>query len=768
MSFSATRTKLLTLLAIVMITTLMITPAVASTTGIISGTVVDSVTGAKLSGVNIIVKGTNLTTVTDARGYFVITNVPPGTYKVQASLVGYGDAFRSDVQVMMDATSPADINLSKVEIDEKEAVVTGKKTLLQPDMAPTLYMVPARQEKMAKTQPNTLYQIPGIVGTQPGITIDGSGSPHIRGGRNDEIGYMLEGIPVTEPLTNAFGTNTVTIGMSKMQIYTGGYRAEYGNAISGVFNEIKKTGSEMPGGRLEMTNGAQNYKGSYFEYGGVSPEGLDYYVGSYLWRTDFEKMLYSGCESSDNIGKFVYPNGKDKWTLLVNQGSAKYTLPTIHDTTYLRQPVTPENDHGHQGYGITSLTWSRNFSSSSFITVRPYTYDTRAVLDALAPDSPMGTYLDYGTAQRGLQVEYTNQLSEGNLLKTGASVISSKNRYMAWMPDLGEMLGHAEWGDYHYNSDVKTTQTGIFIQDQTKLSDKWHTELGLRYDGMKFNKVSNPDTDESQVSPRLGLTYKLDSKNVLKTSWGRFIQFPPSYVMERNYINSGWNDYRLGNLDLKPERSTSWDISWERQLNQNMLMRITPYYRTYTNLLQSQAINPNDPTSMAKMYVNSGDGKSTGVEYYVSKKMSDNWEGWLSYTWQRARANASSLTSSIDPSVWTYCDWDQRHTLNVVLAYKHNNWEHNWQLNYGSGLADSVTASTSQYQGYASGRAVVSWNIIRKLPENSNIGDQVSLNIWNIFNTGKVTQYYVYPDGSKEASSWTTPRFLSLCVDKKF
>jgi outer membrane receptor protein involved in Fe transport len=238
--------------------------------------------------------------------------------------------------------------------------------------------------------------------------------------------------------------------------------------------------------------------------------------------------------------------------------------------------------------------------------------------------------------------------------------------------------------------------------------------------------------------------------------------------MERDYVNDGWTAYRLDSLDLKPERSTSWDISWERQMNDNTIMRVTPYYRTYTDLLQSQSVNPNDPDSFATMYVNSGNGKSTGIEYYLSKKMSNNWEGWISYTWQRARANASAFSSQIDSSVWSYCDWDQRHTLNLVFAYRNKDWEHDWQLNYGSGLADSVDASTAQYQSHASSKTTVSWNIIKKLPEGSNLGDQIYLNIWNIFNTGKATQYYVYPDGTKEAGSLVAPRFFTLGVTKKF
>jgi len=134
----------------------------------------------------------------------------------------------------------------------------------------------------------------------------------------------------------------------------------------------------------------------------------------------------------------------------------------------------------------------------------------------------------------------------------------------------------------------------------------------------------------------------------------------------------------------------------------------------------------------------------------------------------RSRANASDFTSSVTPGVWTYTDWDQRHTLNAVAAYRHKDWEHNFQFFWGSGLADAVTADTAEYQGHAPDAFVFSWNIIKKLPEGSRLGDHVFLNIWNVFNTGKPTHFYVYPDGSKEAETYITPRFITLGVVKKF
>ncbi len=741
----------------------------AGTTGIISGVVTDATTGAKLSGVNIMVKGTAITTVTDANGYFVITNVPPGAYEVTASLVGYGESLKGDIQVAMDTTSATDFALAKAEIvEQEEVVVKAPKKLIQPDMIPTLYMVPVKHEKMVKSQPNLLYQIPGLVATQPGITMDPDGKPHIRGGRGDEIGYLLEGIPVIEPVTNGFGTNMVTVGLSKMQVYTGGYRAEYGNAISGVLNEIKKTGTEAPGGSFETTGGSQAYGGNYAEYGGSDGQGLDYYFGSYISRTQFERQFVDGGETADHIGKFVLTRGDDKWTLLANQGSARYYFDSYHTTSYHNVAVPLEEDHTHQRYDLYGLTYSHNFSPSSFLMVRPYSFKTSNVADAVGPDSPIASYSEYGTSQKGLQTEYTNQLNSTHLLKIGGSAIRSDNRYMLFYPGLGDLYGRPELGDYEFLSDIKSTQSGLFIQDQAKLSDKWRVEAGLRYDGMNFNRKAHADLTESQVSPRVGATYMLDGKNLLKTSWGKFIQFPPTFLLERNYTNDGWIDYRPESADLNPERSESFDFSWEHQLSPEMLLRVTPFYRVYSNLMQNRPYDPDNPESIAYVYDNLGDGRSKGVECYLSKKFSGKWEGWMSYTWMKAMANASSFYSLIDPTVWSYVDWDQRHTLNAVISYHQNVWTNDIQLSYGSGYSDVVDADTADQQSHGKPTAVLSWNLTRKLPEGSKLGNSMFLNVWNVFNTCKATRYRFDWEGNRVEDAWVQPRFITLGINRQF
>ena len=661
-----------------------ITPALGSTTGIISGTATDVATGDKLAGVNVIVEGTNLTTVTDKDGYFVVTNVPPGVYKVTASLVGYSDFQMSKVNVLMDVTSTVDYALSQAVANEETIVVKESRPMIQRDVIPTTYIMDANQEQQIRAQPLDMYQVPALVLTQPGVVADEGGYPHIRGGRGNEIAYLLDGIPITETVTNGFGTNIVTVGLDKMEMFTGGYRPEYGNAVSGVFNQVVKTGRTAPGVSLELMGGSEAYWGAYPQIGG-SGQNFDYYAGGYAWHTEFEGIDFTEANSSDYIGKFNYDlNPNNKFTVLAGSGAATYFFPDFHDQTYENGSfvATPhEQDYNRQSYGLNALTWTHKLNSASFFTLRPYYFHNEWNFEALHPTDPelgnLGMWWDAASATTGLLLDYTNQLSDAHLLKAGATRMVSKNRYWANIPDMG----------YEYTADTNTAQTGLYLQDQMKLNSKWRAEVGLRFDQMRYDKVTHSDSNESQVSPRFGLSYAVSPKSNLRFSYGSMIQFVHTQALERIYTDPEWENYLgLGNADLRAQRSTQYDLGWERQVSNDSSLQVTPFYRKMSNMIQYRSLDPNDPSAPPYTFDNLGKGSCHGIELLFKKRANKNWSGWLSYTYSIAKAEASSFQSTVTPGQTQYVDWDQRHTAVLALNYKKSNWSYSLLGEYGSGL----------------------------------------------------------------------------------
>ena len=107
----------------------------ASTTGKIRGAVVDAQTGEPLIGVNVIVKGTTLGAATDVNGVFIILRVAPGTYNVEASMIGYESVTFTQVIVEVDRTINIDFSLSISTFESDEVVVTAKRELVRLDVS---------------------------------------------------------------------------------------------------------------------------------------------------------------------------------------------------------------------------------------------------------------------------------------------------------------------------------------------------------------------------------------------------------------------------------------------------------------------------------------------------------------------------------------------------------------------------------------------------------------------------------------------------------
>ena len=763
------RTKLFACIALIILGAAAV--VYSGTTGIISGVVTDSATGEKLEGVNVIVEGTDLTTVTDANGYYVITNVPPGDYRVTTSLVGYSDSEVRKISVLMDVTASVDVGLTQGVAQEESVVVTESRPMIQRDIVPTMYVVDDKQEKMVKSQPNLLYQAPGLVMTQPGVVPDEGGYPHIRGGRANQIGYLMDGIPITEPVTNGFGTNIATVGLDKMEIYAGGYRPEYGNATSGIFNQIVKTGKTSPGVSLEMLSGAQAFSGVHPEIGGVTSNGGDYYVSSYMWRSELEGMDYNQADSEDTIGKFNYPiGGKDKLTFLYGTGSAKYQWPYIHAQTFGPdglQDIDPERDHTHQSYLLNALTLNHTISASSFFTVRPYYFRNRWKLDAVSNPDEIGYWWDAESATTGLQLDYTNQISPKHLLKAGTTRMASNNRYWATVPYYQQLF---ELPEYNYTANTDSIQTGLYLQDQMRLSPKWGAEVGLRYDRMKYDKEVNQDTSESQTSPRLGLSYALDHRSNLRFSYGKMIQFAPTQSMERDYTDSFWADfYGLADADLRPERCTQYDLGWERQVNDNYSVQVTPFYRKFTDMLQVEMPDPDLPYYE---YKNLGNGSSSGLELLLKKRMSNNWSGWFAYTYQKARAQASNDSEEVMPGVYHWVDWDQRHTAVAVLNFARNDWNYSLMGQYGSGLPhnlddgdpDTNLPGEETNSIRSPSYTMFNLNISREVKGGWLPSGTMSFSIANLFNSHTVLDR----DTDGEPTSHIAPRFVSMSYTRRF
>ncbi len=212
----------------------------AGTTGKIAGRVIDVSTGEPLFGANVIVENTTLGAATDQEGEFFIINLPPGTYSVVVRMIGYTPQRLETVRVSVDLTTKLDFELRSTVIETGEVVVvTAERSKIQKDLTSSERAVDAQEIDQMPVR-----SVTELVNLQAGVIRDASGNLHIRGGRTNEITYMVDGVQVINPLNRDMGISIDDQAIQELKAITGTFNAEYGQALSGVVNIVTKKGSD--------------------------------------------------------------------------------------------------------------------------------------------------------------------------------------------------------------------------------------------------------------------------------------------------------------------------------------------------------------------------------------------------------------------------------------------------------------------------------------------------------------------------------------------
>jgi outer membrane receptor protein involved in Fe transport len=221
--------------------------AYAGTTGKIAGKVTDTQSKEALFGVNIIVVGTTSGASTDVDGKYFIINIPPGTYQLKASAVGFPAVVMNNVKVFVDQTTHIDFALQSEAIEMSLVEITATRPIVQRDLTSTTSTVTSDQ--ISKLP---LEDVQAIVNLQAGV-VEG----HFRGGRSNEVKYLVDGVSVNDVFSGNSSMEAEVNSIQEIQVLSGTFNAEYGEALSGVVNQVTKTA----GGKY--TGEISSYVGDY-------------------------------------------------------------------------------------------------------------------------------------------------------------------------------------------------------------------------------------------------------------------------------------------------------------------------------------------------------------------------------------------------------------------------------------------------------------------------------------------------------------------------
>ncbi len=738
----------------------------AQTTGKIAGKVTDQKTGDSLPGVNIMIEGTTRGAVSDFNGDFYIINVPPGTYTLRATLIGYEAVRVEGLRVSVNRTSDLEVKMAQTAVElGEEVVVTAEKIAIKKDQTSAVRNVSAEQIESLPVE-----NLGAVISLQPGVVVG-----HFRGGRMTEVAYLVDGLQVDE----SFGGSGKTVDLEPeviqdLEVITGTFNAEYGRAMSGVVNAVTKDGGSSFHGaasadlanyltphkdifigiknsefdrnqdyKLQLSGPFltdrltfftnfryQNYKNHLngirrFNVGDLSNFGED----RALW---FSQHTGDSAYVSMNGSKNVSFTGKLTSNLFRSfKMSLLYTLNDDEWHTYNHAyKFNPDGmATAYRNTDMYSLQLNHLFSNQAFYEVKLsyinnyngyYVYknplDSRYVNDVFLYNDGPGFYTggqDKTHNERTLKdynakFDFSWQANKHHSLKTGIlytfhdldnAEVQIRNKY-AGTDSESVHYEPVVLPDETVYSDiyrVKPKELSAYLQDKMEY-DEMVINFGVRYDyfdpntdypserrnpanqlGPPVPQSSYPKAKpQTQVSPRLGLSYQLSDFALLHFSYGHFFQMPPMYALYQNHsfqVPPGDYQTTMGNAQIKAEKTVQYEFGLWQQVSQGMGIEVSLFYRDIYDLLSAQIFSTFNQIEYG-LYSNKDYGNAKGLEIKYDFARG-GFAANLNYTLQFTRGNADNPTftftragNSQDPiPTLIPMSWDQRHTMNATVGY---------------------------------------------------------------------------------------------------
>lgn len=337
----------------------------AQTTGKIQGKIVDGKTGEALPGANIQVEGTTRGAAADQSGDFYILNIPPGDYVLRVQMLGYSVVRIEDVRVSVNRTfDVGQIKMSQSVLQMEAIVVQADKVAVKKDQTSSIRNVSADDIDVLPVE-----NLGAVVAMQPGV-VEG----HFRGGRSNEVAYLVDGVQVTE----TFGGEGRTVDLEPeaiqdLEVITGTFNAEYGQAMSGIVNVVTKDGGNDFHGMIE------GLWANYF----TSHDNI--FIGlkeSDLNRNQDYKFQFGGPIIKDKINFFTNLRYQDNKNHL--NGIRRFNVDDYSD--FLQDdPALWYSEHtGDSSY--VPMNNSKNFSFMGKLTTKPFNNFKLALLYTLNND----------------------------------------------------------------------------------------------------------------------------------------------------------------------------------------------------------------------------------------------------------------------------------------------------------------------------------------------------------------------------------------------
>lgn len=641
----------------------------------IKGVVIDKPTRQPLEFVNVLVVGLGIGASTDANGNFLITQVPPGIYRLQASFLGYKTELTPEYRVNH-VTPYVQIELEEENASLNEVVVTASPFQKVPESPVSLRVIGLQEIEKA---PGANRDISKVVQNYPGVAFSPIGYRNdliVRGGGPSENRFYLDGVEI--PNINHFSTQGASGGpvglidadlIRSVKFYSGAFPADKGNALSSVLDFSLRDG-DMERNSLKATLGASEVSLSSNGHIGNKTSYLVSVRQSYLQAlfkilglpflpayTDASFKIKTRFDSHNEL-TLLGLGGIDrmKLNLGIEGEDAEYMLsylPEINQETYTVGGVYRHYSQRH----VQSIVLSQSYLNNRNVKYRDNDESSEENLT-----------LRLGSIEQETKLRMENT-SSWSVWKVKAGFDLNYSRYKS--NEYRKVFANA-LREYDYHTDLSLWRWGMFASVDYAAPDKSFTaSMGVRTDGNNYSDKMKELW--RQLSPRLSVSYRLVEGLTLSGHVGLYYQLPSYTALgfkgeEGEYVNR--------HLDYISVSQESLGLSWTP--NENMELSVEGFYKLYGHMpfsLSDQiplSCKGNDYGTIGNEALSSeAKGRSYGVELMFKWLLTQKLNLSSSLTIFKSEFKDGEQGSYV-PSAW-----DNRFILNMSGTY---NFPKHWSL----------------------------------------------------------------------------------------
>jgi hypothetical protein len=609
----------------------------------ISGYVLDSESGEGLPGANVILSGTLMGTATNFDGYFVITEVPSGSYELKISFMGF-EPLSQIVNLRSGERFRQNFELIPQTVELQEVVVTEERMERKVNIQASRVKLNLRQMKGVPQIGEAdlfraLHALPGVL-----TETEFSTGLIIRGGNSDQNLILLDGITVYNPShLGGFFSNFILDAVKEADLLKGGFNAEYGGRLSAVLNVRSREGNRKKfEGKASVSlisaqttlEGPAGEKGAWLVSGRRTYfdkvfQGTELYFPYYFY--DVQGHIFQDITKNDRISLSWYTGRDDLfWEDFLLKGRWENKTVSLNYRKLFSETLV-----SHWVLAKSRFDILFGLGGGSGINEVDYIDDFTFRSDWTWFASQEAQFR-FGTEVKGLDFQYSASYLDSAIFMSQQSPVEAADyAKMKWWPSAVFML-----------------EPGLRVGYYDNHPEKWYFD------------------------PRLGIKYLLTEDRYLNFSLGIYHQFMET--IQDDFYPKIMDAWFAVDYSVTPASAVQVTAGYEEYFGAAWRVQVEAYYKTMNNMLtfvesRSTVDEIISDESLADL-VDEGDGYAYGAELFLHKEIG-RLNGWVAY--------AHSISRKQFGGKEYYTNWDRRHVFNILGNYRiSRKWDANLKWTY--------------------------------------------------------------------------------------